>query len=100
MKKDFDDKKKNIGNHKLNIDNYVILINDKIYKSKRYFEPKTEGLYNIKIFINDIIVDCFGLFYYCYKIINIDLSSFDTKNVTDMSLMFAGCNSLENICSL
>ena len=30
---------KNVENHKLNINNYVILINEKIYKSKRYFEP-------------------------------------------------------------
>jgi len=95
MKRDIDIK--NIENHKININNYIILINDKIYESKRYFEPKTEGIYYIKIFMNHIIADCFGLFYECRNIINIDLSSFDTKNVTDMSSMFSGCSNLTNI---
>ena len=34
----------------------------------------------------------------CYKIINIDLSSFqDTKNVNNMSYMFYGCKSLVSL---
>ena len=34
----------------------------------------------------------------CNNIINIDLYSFqDTKNVKDMSYMFAGCNELESL---
>ena len=55
-------KKEEIENHKININNYVILTNDKIYKSKRYFEPRIEGIYYVKIFINNMMEDCFGLF--------------------------------------
>ena len=73
------------------------MINDKICNSKNYLEPKTEGIYYIKIFINHIIEDCFGLFCYCKNILNIDLSSFDTKNVTNMSHMFQYCSNLTNI---
>ena len=48
--------------HKLNLNNCVILINDKIYDSKAYFVPKTEGIYTIKIFINHLVEDCFSIF--------------------------------------
>ena len=33
----------------------------------------------------------------CNKLINLNISSFDTKNVTDMSNMFNGCSSLVNL---
>ena len=62
MKKKFSYKKEEIENHKININNYVIFTNDKIYKSKRYFEPRIEGIYYVKIFINNMMEDCFGLF--------------------------------------
>ena len=38
-----------------------------------------------------------GMFKGCNKLTNIDLSSFDTKNVTDMGCMFYDCNNLTNI---
>ena len=37
------------------------------------------------------------MFYGCSNLTNIDLSSFNTKNVTDMSWMFSGCSNLTNI---
>ena len=88
---------KESNKHKININDFTILINDEIYESKEYFRPKKEGIYQIKIFINNIINDCFGLFYYCKKIKTIDLSSFETKNVVNMSNMFYGCSKLANI---
>ena len=33
----------------------------------------------------------------CYNIINLDLSSFDTKNVIDMSYMFYKCYNMTNL---
>ena len=83
--------------HKLNIDNFVIFINDKLYESKEYFIPEKVGIYHIKIITKNNIQDCFGLFYDCLNIIDIDLSSFDTKNVSNMSYMFSYCENLENI---
>jgi len=37
------------------------------------------------------------MFAYCHSLTNINLTNFNTKNVTDMSCMFAGCSSLTNI---
>ena len=73
------------------------MINDNIYESKNYFRAKTAGIYHIKIFLKNIIKDCYGLFYDCTYITKIDLSSFDTKNVTNMSRMFEGCSNLTNL---
>ena len=35
-----------------------------------------------------------GIFYQCYNLKYLDLSSFDTSAVTNMPVMFKGCNSL------
>ena len=37
------------------------------------------------------------MFDYCESLKSIDLSSFNTNNVTNMSHMFLGCKSLESI---
>ena len=36
-----------------------------------------------------------GMFYGCSSLTDIDLSNFNTQNVTDMSCMFIGCESLK-----
>jgi surface protein len=36
-----------------------------------------------------------AMFYYSKKLVDINLSSFDTNNVTSMERMFGECNSLE-----
>jgi len=90
-------KLKDIEHHKLNLNNFGILINDKIYKSKEYFIPESDGIYHIKIYIKNNIKDCLGLFYDCSNISNIDFSSFDTKNVTNMSWMFSHSWKITNI---
>ena len=37
------------------------------------------------------------MFYHCSNLTKIDLSSFDTKNVTYMGAMFSGCSNLTNL---
>jgi surface protein len=37
------------------------------------------------------------LFAFCYKLGSIDLSGFDTSNVTDMSAMFGVCKALKSL---
>ena len=37
------------------------------------------------------------MFNQCSKLIDLDLSNFDTRNVTDMSMMFMGCKSLSKL---
>ena len=86
-----------IEKNKLNINNCVIFINGNNYQSRRYFKPKFEGIYYITIKINHMAIDYFRLFYDCRNILKIDLSSFNTKNVTNMSYMFYGCSNLTNI---
>ena len=39
----------------------------------------------------------FSMFGKCSNLTNINLSSFNTQNVTNMSYMFAGCSNLKEI---
>ena len=43
------------------------------------------------------VTDMSYMFYCCSGLTNLDLSNFDTSNVTDMSYMFYDCNSLTNL---
>ena len=81
----------------LNESKIEILINNKRYENKRYFIPEKEGIYTIKLIFKDIINTCQYMFTNCSKITNIILSSFDTKNCTNMSGMFLRCSKLTNI---
>ena len=81
----------------LNESNVELYINNKKYKYQKYFIPDKEGEYNILLKFNILIKDCSFMFYKCSNIINIDLSSFNTKNVTNMSWMFGVCSKLTNI---
>jgi len=82
---------------KLNRDNIVVLIDGEICRYENYYKFPIEGIYNVTIYINYILKDCTALFCDCKNIIDIDLSSFDTKNVTNMSYMFLGCSKLTNL---
>ena len=80
--------------NELNTDLYIDNIK---YKFEKYFIPKKEGLYTVKILFHFYIKDCGYMFYNCDNLKSIDLSLFDTKNVTDMNNMFSGCSELKNI---
>ena len=77
--------------------NTELYINDIKYKFQKYFKFENTGEYKIKIKLNFLIKDCGFMFYNCKNITNIDLSNFNTKNVTNMQGMFAGCKSLKNL---
>ena len=81
------------------LDNSVfdVFINNIKYDHVKYFIPQKEGLYDIKIQFFDKIKDCSNLFYSCENIISIDLSFFDSSNITDTSEMFMLCKNLEKI---
>ena len=111
------------GLKELNDKNTELYINNIKYKYKKYFIPKEEGEYKIKLKFNINLTDCSYMFAKCNNIIhidficfnskyirtmnrmfyccnllnNLDLSSFDTKNVTDMSYMFYFCEYLNNL---
>ena len=81
----------------LNDSNTELYINDIKYKYKKYFRPKQEGLYLVKLKFNIDIKDCSHMFHFCLNTINIDFYSFNPENITNMSYMFYGCISLETL---
>ena len=77
---------------------YVELyFNDNLYHYKK-FSKIEKGIFNLKIIINGLMTDCRNLFVFCCKnLISVNLSSFNSKNVTNMSYMFGNCEKLEYI---
>ena len=89
----------NISEHlnELNESNVKLFINDEQNKYSKYFVPKNKGKYNIKLVFSTEMKDCSYMFNNCSYIEKIDLSSFNSKNVTNMSYMFYNCSSLRSI---
>ena len=81
----------------LNESNTELFINGKQCKYKSYFIPKKEGIHEIKLVIKFLMKECFFLFYGIYNLQSIDLSLFDTQNITNMCGMFFNCNNLKII---
>ena len=77
----------NLGEFDVYINGHLQNISTNIY----YFENKTNY---IKIISKDVISTTNYMFGSCYNIIEIDLSNFDTSEVSDMAYMFYGCSSL------
>ena len=74
-----------------------IKINNKIVPFNYFYKFKTQRKYKIKYIFTDNIIRADFMFSGCNLINNIDLSSFNAQNVTDMNSMFNECNSLTNI---
>ena len=81
----------------LNESNVELYINNKKYKYQKYFKPEKEGKYEILLKFNIFMKDCSYMFYKSSYVTNIDLSSFNTQNVINMSFMFSVCSNLINI---
>ena len=88
---------KNNSLDNLNESNTILYIDNIRYKFEKYFIPKTEGIYTIKLKIFCNIKDTSYMFFGCDDIESIDLSLFDSKNVTNMDDMFSGCKNLKSI---
>ena len=58
--------------------------------------PKV-GIYKIKYSFKNALTNTNYMFYKCSSLISIDLSHFNTENITDMRLMFFQCKLLRNI---
>ena len=74
-----------------------IFINNEKYENQKYSLPQEKGLYYIKLIFKLNITNMSYMFCGCSNIINIDLSTFDTKNVTNMTYMFSSCYKLANL---
>ena len=84
------------GLKELNESNVQLYINDLETKFKKHY-MFSRGNYKIKMIIKTKMTNCKNMFNGCSNLVKIDLSSFDTKNVTDMSGMFCGCINLKNL---
>lgn len=81
----------------LNELNTKVFINDKEIKYTKYFIPKEDGIYDIKIVFNIKMKDCSFMFSDCGNILSIDLSNFDSSCVTRLDHMFYECYLLKSI---
>ena len=82
----------------LNDNDVELYINDiKQQKFSKYFKPDKEGKFEIKIIFKKKIKDCSFMFSGCDNIKKIDLSSFDSSDVTNMYYMFGKCHYLKEI---
>ena len=76
--------------------NIEIKINGKIIEFIYYYKFKDEGKYIIEYKFKNNLTKTNHMFYGC-DLTNLDLSNFNTQNVTNMSWMFSRCNSLTNL---
>ena len=74
-----------------------IKINKKIVPFNYKYKFKSNGKYKIKYAFNQYISKTVFLFGECDLLTNIDLSNFNTENVTNMNSMFYGCSSLTHL---
>ena len=84
------------GLKELNQSNTELYINDMKIDFKKH-QIFSKSNFKIKIIIKIKITNCKNMFYNCQNLRSIDLSSFDTKDVTDMSGMFSNCYNLRSI---
>ena len=79
------------------IKNCEIRINEELIPFKYFHKFKKKGKYIIKYTFNNYLTNSCYIFCDCSNFTNINLSNFNTKNVTIMVNMFSRCSSLENI---
>jgi len=85
------------GNEREIMENCVIKINDKEIPFSYYYIFTYSGIYTIEYSFKNYLINTSYMFFNCYSLINLDLSNFNTSNVTNMSFMFNGCQSLTNL---
>ena len=75
----------------------IIEINGIKYPFSYYHKFEKEGKYKIKYTFQKLLANCNIIFYRCSSIKDLNLSNFNTQNVTNMSWMFSGCESLKDL---
>ena len=81
----------------LNSENCEMYLDNQKIPFEKYHIFTKEGIYTIKYILLKKITTCKKMFLKCEHILSIDLSNFDSSEVTDTSLMFINCFSLEEI---
>ena len=87
----------NIVKNEEEIKSCMMFINKKKidFKYKYTFEKK--GNYEIIYIFHNLLNSTNFMFYRCCDLIDLDLSNFDTQNITNMSWMFCRCESLRKL---
>ena len=74
-----------------------IFINDKKIDFTYCYVFKNKGKYLIKYKFKKLLNSCNFMFYDCNSLSSLDLSNFNTQNVTNMGGMFYNCKSLTSL---
>ena len=74
-----------------------LIINDKMIPFSYYHIFEKEGKYYIKYLFSEYLTKTNYMFSECNSLTTIDLSNFNTQNVTNMRDMFYECKSLKTI---
>jgi len=85
------------GMYKINGIQYSTILNGNGILSRAPFYSKRSSLMSIKVNSGVISYNCTNLFNGCTNLTSIDLSSFDTSNVTTMGSMFFRCSNLTSL---
>ena len=74
-----------------------IYINDKKIEFIYKYKSNERGLIKVKFIFNELLNSTYYMFFECYSLNSIDLSSFNSSNVKDFGGMFGKCTSLNSI---
>jgi len=85
------------GKNNINENNIDIYINDKKIKFSYKYKSNEKGNIQVKFIFNKLLTSTSYMFYCCSSLQSINLSSFNTTNVENMSCMFFKCFSLQSI---
>ena len=78
-------------------DNCEIKINNNIIPFKYFYKFNQKGKYIIQYSFKKYLTKINHMFFRCSSLSNLNLSNFNTQNVTDMNGLFSGCSSLLNL---
>ena len=81
------------------VNNCEIRIDDIEIPFSYFYKFTVSGKYIMKYSFANYITNTNYLFYNCSSLTNLDLSNFNTQNVTKIQCMFYGCSSLTNLNS-
>ena len=85
------------GKNNINENNIDIYINDNKIKFDYKYKSNERGDIKVKFIFRNLLTITYQMFRDCKSLISIDLSSFDTTNVSNMGFMFMECSFLESI---
>ena len=97
-KSDWSDELKKIHNEAKNNLKYIdIYINEQKIKFNTEYTSNERGEIRVKFIFHKLFTNTSFMFYDCSSLESINLSSFNTTNVTNMNSMFSRCSSLQSI---